>query len=53
MDMNKMDRIKIDDLEAAARHLCRDRLKRRARLRDFVNKGKCRPDGSRGQRPAS
>ena len=39
MDMNKMDRIKVDDLQAAAGGL-RSRLeRRRAKLRDAINEG--------------
>ncbi|GAB4152197.1 MAG: DUF1501 domain-containing protein [Planctomycetaceae bacterium] len=38
MDMNKMDRIKIDDLKMRP-HIYAGRLKRRARLRDAINQG--------------
>jgi len=38
MDMNKMDRIKVDDLKMRP-HVYAGRLKRRARLRDAINQG--------------
>ncbi|MFQ5733706.1 MAG: DUF1501 domain-containing protein [Planctomycetaceae bacterium] len=38
MDMKKMDRIKIDDLKMRP-HMYAGRLKRRAKLRDAINKG--------------
>ncbi len=38
MDMNKMDKIKLDDLELRP-EISSDRLARRARLRDLINQG--------------
>jgi hypothetical protein len=38
MDMNKMDRIKIDDLQLQP-EVFADRLQRRARLREIINRG--------------
>jgi hypothetical protein len=38
MDMNKMDRIRIDDLQLQP-EVYADRLKRRARLRDVIDRG--------------
>jgi hypothetical protein len=41
MDMNKMDRIKVDDLDLRP-HLYAARMRRRARLRELIDKGMTR-----------
>ncbi|GIV26211.1 MAG: hypothetical protein KatS3mg027_0025 [Bacteroidia bacterium] len=43
MDMNKMDRIKVDDLDLRP-HLYAARMQRRARLREILDKGMSRLD---------